>query len=522
MSYYNDFSLALEQQSNELDTMLAELDNTLDSGVYSEALESVQNTVASMYDVDACEVLLDQLSTVTESYNSAMEQMRDAAEMYQYTNDAESTREALFSAQESLKEIYANMVGYAPEGAIDTEMISEIRNFLTGSKDIIEGRMNELGGYSYAGESYSMYDQDYEDVNYPLCEAYSEMNLACESYYDCIEAGYAEYGYAFEAEASGAEKAQKEGLFARMKKSIKDFCVKMANTCRTKRDSTQNKALKGIYNSFYGIFMRLSGQADQLKEERAADKLRKEAEKQKDELNKQVSAANGNPTSTDPTPGNTGKVYTKNQIEKMLKGVDKQFKDPAIKDKSALTKKQKHLRQILDVVNRRDRTQEELNKTKDPDKRNSLQAQIRQDNDQIADLMQLVNAAQAEVHMDGSVVQHRRNEKLNKKWSDSSLTKDQRRKKEDFGDRHTNNGNKIPAPANIQAELDKLKREIGSLKNETPDEEKRNPKGNYAKQMKQKSNRVREIREKYIVKEAYIEDYAADFALESFFNMILV
>ena len=527
MSYYNDsFALALEQQSYELDNMLAELDS-YGSIEASGALESVQNTVAGIYDVDACDDLLDKLAGVTESYNSALEQMRDAAEMYQYTEDRESTMEAMYPAQESLKAIYSNIVGYAPEGNVSTDMVETIHDFILGSREIIEGKMMELGGY--AGESSSYYDgmdydyatESYGDINYPLCEAYANMNIAFESYYDCMEAGYAEYGYAFEAEATGAEKAKKQGLFAKLKNTIKSFCEHMVNVCRTNRDSTQNKVLKGIYNTFYGIFMHLAGLSDQLRNEREAEKLRKEAEKQKDELNKQLEKAGGDSTSTNPNAATNGKKeYTKNQIEKMLKGVQKQRRDPTLRNKSNLAAKEKHLKQIIDVIERRERTKKELEKTKDADKRASLQTQINQDNDQIENLMILVKRDQDSVTINASAAQKRRNAKLNDKWSEDNLTKDQRRKQEDFRDRHSNNGNKIPAPAAIQDELDQLKRDIGDLKNNTSPEEKRNQKGKYAKKMKAMTKRVREIREKYIVKEAFIEDYEMDFALESFFGIL--
>ena len=317
MSYYNDFAFALEQQSNDLDNMLAELDSA-NTEIYSGALESVQNTVEGIYDIDACESLLDNLGGVMEAYNSALEQMRDAAEEYQYTGDKEAAQVAVYPASESLKGIYCNITGYAPEGSINQDMIGEIRNFLTGSKDIIEARMYELEGYGYAGESYSD-----EGINYDLCDAYVNMCNACEAYNDFIYYGYSEYGYAFESEASGAEKAKKEGLFARMKKAVKEFCVHMANTCRTKRDEAKNKALKGIYNSFYGIFMRLSGQADQLKEERAAEKLRKEAEKQKDELNKQVENAGGDSTSTDPEALKDERKAQKAEINRIKEEIKK-------------------------------------------------------------------------------------------------------------------------------------------------------------------------------------------------------
>lgn len=292
MSYYNDFSLALEQQSNELDNMLAELDNISDFGNYSEALESVQNTVAGMYDIDACEELLGKLSDVTESYNSALEQMRDAGEMYQYTNDVESFREATIPAQESLKSIYNNMIGHPIEGSINREMVSEIRNFLTGSRDIIEEKINELGGMRSGMESYNIFYPTTQ-LDAAIEQARFEYEDAMAGVYACMEAEYEQYGYAFESEASGAEKAKKEGLFQRAKNAFVKWCAGMAGKCAKKRSDAKNGALRSVWNAFYGVFMRLSGQGKTLKEERALEKAQKEAQKETEKLKKQVAAAGG-------------------------------------------------------------------------------------------------------------------------------------------------------------------------------------------------------------------------------------
>lgn len=301
MSYYNDsFTFALEQQSYELDNMLAELDS-YGSMEASGALESVQNTVAGIYDVDACGDLLDKLAGVTESYNSALEQMRDAAEMYQYTEDRQSTMEAMYPAQESLKAIYSNIVGYAPEGNVSTDIVETIHDFILGSREIIEGKMMELGGMRRGIESYSGFYPT-SNLDMAIEQARFEYEDAMADVYACMKAGYAEYGYAFEAEASGAEKAKKEGLFQRAKKAFINWCTRMATICSNKRAAAKNKAVKGIWNTFYGVFKTLAGEGKALRDERALEKANKKAQKNRDNLSKQLEAQGENPNQVPNAP----------------------------------------------------------------------------------------------------------------------------------------------------------------------------------------------------------------------------
>lgn len=172
---FEKFNNELDEQNAALESLLADLDDGIDEGYFSpatEMLSKVSDRLEECYSAQECYDLLTNLNVEIGKFNDSIEAMKIAAEQFQVDDDKETLSAGIAPAVESLTNTY-NIISMENVTTVGDAEIQTLRDFLTGSNDLIQNKIDELeGGFTnmYGMESYL----DFED----------DLDLDLESYMD--------------------------------------------------------------------------------------------------------------------------------------------------------------------------------------------------------------------------------------------------------------------------------------------------------------------------------------------------
>lgn len=236
---FEKFNNELDEQNAALESLLADLDNGIDEGYLSpatEMLEKVSCRLESCDTAEECYNLLTNLNVEIGKFNDSIEAMKIAAEQFQVDNDKEALTAGIAPAVESLTNTY-NIIAMENVTTVGDAEIQTLRDFLTGSNELIQNKYEELKGGTmsmYGIESYL----DFDD----------ELDLDLESYMDFDDDVFdiAEEGL------GDALKTAKDavirfitGIIERIKKWV-DKLKKSGNTSEAEKATNVGKKVAGL------------------------------------------------------------------------------------------------------------------------------------------------------------------------------------------------------------------------------------------------------------------------------------
>ena len=159
----DSFEKELDEQNAALEAMLNELEDG-ESSESNSLLDKVQTQVDTKCDtIEACESMLTKLNNEIDEFNGALQSMKAAVESFKEDGDKDVLADAIRPASAKIREKYEmiTMESVSTEGLVTDDEISTVREFLVGSKNIIDTKMNSI---KEAAESFVDIFSDSVDV----------------------------------------------------------------------------------------------------------------------------------------------------------------------------------------------------------------------------------------------------------------------------------------------------------------------------------------------------------------------
>lgn len=146
------FNKELEEQNAALESLLSNLDDTIaDESLLSsdttidDMLSAVKDRVDKCESADDCQKLLDKLNAEIKSFNDAMEKLIDASKKFKDDGDKQALKDTIKPVITDLKK-KCNIIEMKDidedTDSIDDEEVKKLKDFLEGSRDIINDKMD--------------------------------------------------------------------------------------------------------------------------------------------------------------------------------------------------------------------------------------------------------------------------------------------------------------------------------------------------------------------------------------------
>lgn len=266
----DSFERELDEQNAALEAMLAELDSFENSSEDS-LLDKVQAQVdAKCTTMEACESMLDKLNNEIREYNEALRTMKAAAESFGIDNDKVALKAAIAPASDMIRQKYSmiTMEAASTEGVVSDNEVMSVRDFLMGSRAILDAKMA-----SFATESYTNDDDTTSD---PVDDTPVEgSSSVIESFMDSVDnQDDIQYDPVMESLKS-------------IKQSVINFFQGLISKFTKKEKTEKDPKKKGMISKFISFIKGLFKKAEAVKEddedaaeqfERMSDEARKRHE----------------------------------------------------------------------------------------------------------------------------------------------------------------------------------------------------------------------------------------------------
>lgn len=265
----DEFNRELDEQNAALESLLSDMDDLIaeesllaSGSTADDMLAAVRERVEKCESADDCQELMDKLNKEIDSFNDALDKLKEASKKFQDDGDKKALKDAIKPVITDLKK-KCNVIEMKDidedTDSIEDDEIKKLRDFLTGSRDIIQEK-----SASFENEE-------------PAEEGKCGKKGCCESFLDSIE----------DSELDIAEEGLKETL-ENLKKAVLTWfdrqISKFQGLFKKEKDSKKKSLIQKVLSIFNRNKSKVNSAKDAEECKSIKDETLKETEKFYDDI----------------------------------------------------------------------------------------------------------------------------------------------------------------------------------------------------------------------------------------------